>query len=753
VDWIRFAALVDHWPAAYGAFDCSQLDPADSDQRRIGLTAAHPELHEALDRDEDVEVDDAEVNPRLHLAAHEVIANQLIDGDPPEARTTATRLLAAGYDDHDVLHMLGSAVMDQVFGALTTGEHPDPEAYLDALDALPESWHEREPPLHYLDDEFGWQFRPFRDRIEATLRAGGLLEPKILAERVGLASDEDPRDLALYLLWHEDFAHVLPDGRAAYEHGVVDGMVLLHRPTPTELEVQRLDVSRLHLVLSVADDDRQIPLGAGGAAEWTIRRTVDGPERQPGDDDAGVFTLEGPPGWLDHVRSAEIIALSWSDGMLRIEPSAVDGQAADRAAAALAGAFADRAAADPDLVRFDQGATEVTEILLDVLALHPDLLRQPTAPVPELLERAGLSGRGDWVAAGDYAWDEHRRRTHENFLDVAVRDAGVHPDDAQAARRVIDRLERWLAGEPADRRDLARTGEELLVPGVALAAYYAHGRYDRDTQVATLLDLAQGVIDACSGRADGGAQYLAALCADRLGEGVRASRHVRAALAGGLDDPGLFALAVVYLVVGGDLARAARMLDMAAFEEEPDEGLIRMLMPFRERAGRNEPCPCGSGRKHKHCHGQPSGPPLDADERAVLVHFKATTLLGRLQGLWRYATLQRVGWDAEGDVDYTPIQFRLANDLMLFEGGGLQRVRDGWGPLFLPDEQRLLTAWLGTPITVTADTVTRHLPTDGGTWEPWEFPLAGHDRAALIAALMDADHLATADALAPLLRS
>ncbi|MCR6659899.1 MAG: SEC-C metal-binding domain-containing protein [Asticcacaulis sp.] len=22
------------------------------------------------------------------------------------------------------------------------------------------------------------------------------------------------------------------------------------------------------------------------------------------------------------------------------------------------------------------------------------------------------------------------------------------------------------------------------------------------------------------------------------------------------------------------------------------------------RVGRNEPCPCGSGRKFKHCHGQ-----------------------------------------------------------------------------------------------------------------------------------------------------
>ena len=24
----------------------------------------------------------------------------------------------------------------------------------------------------------------------------------------------------------------------------------------------------------------------------------------------------------------------------------------------------------------------------------------------------------------------------------------------------------------------------------------------------------------------------------------------------------------------------------------------------KERVGRNEPCPCGSGKKYKHCHGR-----------------------------------------------------------------------------------------------------------------------------------------------------
>jgi preprotein translocase subunit SecA len=27
-----------------------------------------------------------------------------------------------------------------------------------------------------------------------------------------------------------------------------------------------------------------------------------------------------------------------------------------------------------------------------------------------------------------------------------------------------------------------------------------------------------------------------------------------------------------------------------------------------EKVGRNAPCPCGSGKKHKNCHGRQAGP-------------------------------------------------------------------------------------------------------------------------------------------------
>jgi hypothetical protein len=37
---------------------------------------------------------------------------------------------------------------------------------------------------------------------------------------------------------------------------------------------------------------------------------------------------------------------------------------------------------------------------------------------------------------------------------------------------------------------------------------------------------------------------------------------------------------------------------------------------MQERVGRNDPCPCGSGKKFKKCHGADNGPePQDSFDR------------------------------------------------------------------------------------------------------------------------------------------
>lgn len=128
-------------PAARGrlhGIDLALLDPAHPDDRSILLEAEHRQFARALERREDVDVNGETVNPRLHLALHEIVANQLWDGQPPETWAAAQRLIGQGFDRHDALHVLMRTVSDIVFAALNEplmDRTDDMRAALDALGA------------------------------------------------------------------------------------------------------------------------------------------------------------------------------------------------------------------------------------------------------------------------------------------------------------------------------------------------------------------------------------------------------------------------------------------------------------------------------------------------------------------------------------------------------------------------------------------------------------------------------------------
>ena len=48
------------------------------------IEAWHPEFADALRSQDDVIVGGETVNPRLHVAMHQVVANQLLADDPPK---------------------------------------------------------------------------------------------------------------------------------------------------------------------------------------------------------------------------------------------------------------------------------------------------------------------------------------------------------------------------------------------------------------------------------------------------------------------------------------------------------------------------------------------------------------------------------------------------------------------------------------------------------------------------------------------
>jgi Domain of unknown function (DUF1841) len=122
------------------------LDPQDPDDRALLIRAAHPGLDEAIEEGyETVVAGGQEMNPRLHLTLHEIVAKQLIDDDPPEVWATAQRLRRLGYRRHEVLHMLGAAMTGELWEALEGNRGYDHLAHVAALEALPESWERQRP--------------------------------------------------------------------------------------------------------------------------------------------------------------------------------------------------------------------------------------------------------------------------------------------------------------------------------------------------------------------------------------------------------------------------------------------------------------------------------------------------------------------------------------------------------------------------------------------------------------------------------
>ncbi|MBR5520729.1 MAG: SEC-C domain-containing protein, partial [Oscillospiraceae bacterium] len=41
-----------------------------------------------------------------------------------------------------------------------------------------------------------------------------------------------------------------------------------------------------------------------------------------------------------------------------------------------------------------------------------------------------------------------------------------------------------------------------------------------------------------------------------------------------------------------------------------DNSIKKQPVRAGKKIGRNDPCPCGSGKKYKHCHGRPGADPL-----------------------------------------------------------------------------------------------------------------------------------------------
>ena len=103
----------------------------DEHARLIKIMREHPEyadLWGRLDELSDTEIERDGVNPILHVQMHAAVENQIALRDPDEVRVSLKALLRQGYDRHEAIHVIASALLEEIFPVLKE-QHPFNEAH------------------------------------------------------------------------------------------------------------------------------------------------------------------------------------------------------------------------------------------------------------------------------------------------------------------------------------------------------------------------------------------------------------------------------------------------------------------------------------------------------------------------------------------------------------------------------------------------------------------------------------------------
>jgi hypothetical protein len=156
--------------------------------------------------------------------------------------------------------------------------------------------------------------------------------------------------------------------------------------------------------------------------------------------------------------------------------------------------------------------------------------------------------------------------------------------------------------------------------------------------------------------------------------------------------------AMEYELCAGNWARAWELAS-AIGSDGIAEPLLRPLDRLRqpalgaERAPRNQPCPCGSGRKYKACCRV-----KDLTGGAHPLPLRAQALYAMLATYAQRGSNRKVADRMAACAIGAPHAAMLALDLAIFDGGAARRFLAARGHLLREDERNLLGQWLAEPM-------------------------------------------------------
>ena len=360
------------------------------------------------------------------------------------------------------------------------------------------------------------------------------------------------------------------------------------------------------------------------------------------------------------------------------------------------------------------------DVAVQMLLGDADAFRtSPVPPLDRLFEAAGLEthDRRDLGRPGtDWEALDHERRLHRIEIE--------HGLDREQANRFVLLTGATTARDDEGRLVLGDTPEEIagaltLVAALLEDAQVAEAAWEQWTDDQQTGGPLQDIVDELE-RFDGfgdqllpGVSWLRArqlMMFDRTDEAVAVLDGVADS-----DHAGVLADLAAFEADRSDPTSAKRLLDRAGVRTDIDldeavdpldtehgfgPELAEEIAPFvairpRAMAGRNDPCPCGSGRKYKQCH---LGNELhQIEHRSSWLYVK----MMRYLGLVAPGLAQAITEDILDAVDDPALRRMVAQsymptDLALHEGGIAARFIDAKRSLLPADELEMARTWDAT---------------------------------------------------------
>lgn len=425
----------------------------------------------------------------------------------------------------------------------------------------------------------------------------------------------------------------------------------------------------------------------------------------------------GPDGWLPDTPGA-LVHVRLTGSILRVAPGP-DPKAASRLTVRrLVESCRSRLPSEAGRGWFIvPHVVALEEFMLGSLADEPDLLAHPLPPLGEVLTAAGLEVHREWVGLPGTDWErveDFLAFDRDDWVDDDLSIDGIEiddqPDDMTDAEieeqmaeifglepQEVEGLQIVLGAYELSKRlggiDDAGTNASLAkmftVPGIArMLGLNAWRDPELESFVAPIARAARGP-DAA------GPNLVLGAAAEARDDVAAAERAFRTALDADPGHPVALVEIARYEIDRGRYPDALRHLRNAGVPPDDPERvwLEAIVAPAGPKVGRNERCPCGSGRKFKVCHMGRSDPQAAVDTATLLLHKLGMWLMQLDVERIKAAVLREAGGDAG---DAPEAAGPLLADIVLFDRGQLERFLDVRGALLPEVERTLGHTWLAT---------------------------------------------------------